>query len=210
MSTCRRCGEALESPLVCGACRTLQPVDGEPDPFHVLGLQPTQCLDAREVERRVLRLSRLVHPDVFATAPPEERELAERNTALLNGAREVLVDPVRRADHLVRSLGGPGDDEERQMPQEFLLEVLEWNEALEEARAAEPGSPERAAAAALRGPLSERRERCVAELESLLDPLPEPGSPALVEARRTLNAIRYLDRALSELEALRLEEAASR
>lgn len=210
MNTCRHCAAFLESLLVCTACRALQPVEGEPDPFRLLGYERTQRLDEREVERCVLRLSRLVHPDVFAVASPEERALAERNTALLNRAREVLVDPVRRADLLVRSLGGPADDEERQMPQEFLLEVLEWNEALEEARSADPGSPARASAAALAESLAERRSQCVARLESLLEPLPERGSPALVEARRTLNAIRYLDRALADLEALRLEEAASR
>jgi hypothetical protein len=44
----------------------------------------------------------------------------------------------------------------------------------------------------------------------LLEPLPAYGSESLREARRALNVVRYVDRALSELESLRLSRAEAR
>ncbi len=95
------------------------------------------------------------------------------------------------------------------MPREFLMEVLEWNEALEEAREAAPGSPAREALGALEDTLEERRKETLALLADTLEPLPERGAKALVTARRLLNAVRTLTRTTRELEALRLEQAAS-
>ena len=56
---------------------------------------------------------------------------------------------------------------------------------------------------------SARREATFADLAGQLDPLPDMGAASLPEARRHLNAIRYLDKTLSEIETLRLEQASS-
>jgi hypothetical protein len=47
-------------------------------------------------------------------------------------------------------------------------------------------------------------------VSGLLTPLPAPGSPALKRVRSELNAVRYIDRALSEIGTLRLERASQR
>ena len=78
------------------------------------------------------------------------------------------------------------------MPKAFLLEVLEWNEALEEAREAPAGSPPRARLEALTGELERARGEALERLGALLTPLPPDGAPQLTEARRELNALRYL------------------
>lgn len=205
---CDACGAALELPLACAACGAVQEPARELGPFEVFGLTPAWAVDRGELRKRLLAASRRVHPDYFGT-DPDARRRAEAATALLNGAYAVLEDDYRRADWLQRSLGGPDENAERQMPQEFLMEVLEWNEALEEARDAPAGSPARAALDRLRPALVERRAQTVASLGELLDPLPERGAPALVGVRQGLNAIRYLNRTLGELEALRLEQAST-
>ena len=149
-------------------------------------------------------------PAAESDALTELRALAEANTGHLNGALKSLKEPLRRADHLVRSLGGPDEAEVKDMPQEFLLEVLEWNEALEEARASDPGSAQREAAFGLKPDLEAQRSERIAAITKLLDPLPDSGSEDLTTARRELNAVRYLDRALGELESLRLADAEDR
>jgi DnaJ-domain-containing protein 1 len=150
-----------------------------------------------------------MHPDFFAGAPAAARALAERNTAELNSAFELLSDDFRRADWLVKSLGGPDENEQRDMPREFLVEVMEWNEVLEEARASASGSNAHAAALALCERLLADRRDLLARIGALLEPLPERGSLRLVDARRTLNAVRYVDRALEQIEELRLQRAPS-
>ena len=94
------------------------------------------------------------------------------------------------------------------MPKEFLLEVLEWNELLEEARSSSAVTQDRLSS--LQSDLERRRTAALDSVASLLDPLPTRGSPKLREARRELNVVRYLDRTLGELEALRLSRAAAR
>ena len=210
MDRCPHCRAALETPLACGACGRLIDPEAEPTPFEALGLERRFALDPADLRRRLLRSTRLTHPDFFGTAGADARALAERNTARLNAAYEVLSDEVARADWLVRALGGPDENAERSMPQPFLLEVLEWNELLEESRAAGPTAAVDPRLAELGSTLVRRRAATVRSIAARLDPLPEPASAALRDVRRELNAIRYLDRALAELEALRLARAEAR
>jgi molecular chaperone HscB len=164
-------------------------------------------VEGKQLTRALLDLSRRVHPDYFATAPEDQRELAERASAALNEAYEVLNDDFRRADWLVRSLGGPTDAEERQMPQAFLMEVLEWNEVVEEARGAAEGSAAWSAMLQLTDDLREARKGRLEAIGRMLSPLPERGAATLVDLRRELNAVRYIDRTQDELKTLRLEAA---
>jgi molecular chaperone HscB len=210
VSACPRCGAERSTPLACDACGVLFPPSDDLGPFETLGLAPAWKVDAAALRKRLLALTRRTHPDFFADAEPQQRELAERNSALANQAYETLSDDLARADWLVTWLGGPREGELRDMPQTFLMEVLEWNEALEEARDAAPGSPARERLSALARELASAREAALARLGGLLEPSPERGAAALAAARRELNALRYVRRTLDQIEALRLERASPR
>ena len=209
---CEECGKPLETPLVCCACGTLRALEaggGSLSPFAVLGLPETYAVDGRELRKRLLRYSRQLHPDFFATAPEGVQELAERNTAELNDAHELLTDDCLRAAWLVSARGGPDEKALRDMPQAFLMEVMEWNEALEEAQGAAPGAPERAALETLGTELTEQRDALIERVAELLGEVPT-APERLADTRRALNAIRYVDRTLTEMERLRLEQASTR
>jgi molecular chaperone HscB len=182
-------------------------VDEQVNFFELLGLEPRFGMDVGDLRRRLLRITRDIHPDFFGTAAPELRALAEQNSARVNKAFEVLADDVERADWIVTHLGGPDEQAERAMPREFLMEVLDWNEVLEEARARTDALDPRLAA--LAASLAERRAGSLAKITALLTPLPPRGSQDLTRARQELNAVRYVDRALREIEALRLARAAT-
>lgn len=201
---CTSCGAGLETPLACGDCGTMLTPSTEVSPFAVVGLELAYAVDPKELAQRVRKIARLVHPDFFAAAGPTMRALAEAHGARLNEAHEVLKDDVRRADWLVRHLGGPSEEQERAMPQAFLMEVLEWNEALDLGAAAPPGSTERLALGPLEEALAAERAQTLARVAAGLTPLPARGASALVDVRRHLNAIRYLDRALRRLRDLRI------
>jgi molecular chaperone HscB len=157
-------------------------------------------MDPTSLKKRLLQGSRLVHPD-FHGADPAARALAEVHSARLNRAYETLADEARRADALVLLLGGPSETVAREMPREFLVEVLEWNEALEDARASKTWSP---AVVRLRDELHARRQAELAGVHSLLSNPLDSSPTQLAQARARLNAVRYLDRSLTDIEALRL------
>jgi molecular chaperone HscB len=203
MASCASCGAALETPLVCSACGALFAPDPAPSPFEVFGLETAFAVDGAALEKRLLALTRRMHPDYFARDPRQHAQ-AEHNTAALNAAYDVVSDAVQRADWLVRHLGGPDELSERELPREFLVEVLEWNEALEAARDGGAVS----GLAALERDLTQRRAASLRAIEALLTPLPAQGAAALREARALLNAVRYIDRTLEELAALRSAEPA--
>ena len=115
---------------------------------------------------------------------------------------------MRRADWLVRWLGGPDENELREMPKPFLLEVLEWNERLEEARNSR--EPIESELESIESSLREQRAEIAASIRRAMSPLPARGSSELRAARQELNAMRYVDRALAEIETLRLSRAAPR
>jgi molecular chaperone HscB len=212
---CSACGESLETPLVCSACGRLHEAPEGATPFLLLGIAPGFALDEKQLQKKLFSATRRMHPDFFGGAAPEERALAERNTAELNSAHRLLSNDYRRADWLLRSLGGPDEKAEREMPRAFLMEVLEWNEALEAARESQPGSPERAALASLGTELRGRRSEVIGRAgdaidTALSDDAAERDAAALTEVRRLLNAVRYLDRALDEMESLRLAQASTR
>lgn len=165
------------------------------------------AVDGADLKRRLLRFSRLVHPDYFAARDSNLREAAERASAELNAAHALLADEAARADWLVRAAGGPDERVERALPQAFLMEVLEWNETLEAARATPLQPAAHAALAPLDAQLSARRRRVLDGLHELLTPLPAAGDPRWLLARRELNAERYLDRTLREIAALRVAQS---
>lgn len=208
MARCPHCAAELESPLGCPACGRLFYLANEPTPFEIFGLKPSFEVDVDELRRAFLKLGRLTHPDFFATQSAEMKARAEHGSALLNSAYESLADDVLRAEWLVRHLGGPDENEIRDMPKPFLMEVLEWNERLEEARHSK--KPVAAELTAMESSLREQRESITESIRGSLSPLPERGATALRDARRELNAMRYVDRAIEEIESLRLSKAAQR
>lgn len=207
MAACSQCGAPLETPIACAACGAIQSVPDDATPFALLGLEPAHAVDERDLRRRLTRAARLVHPDFHAGADDAVRSRAEALSARLNRAFETVSDATRRADWLVVHRGGPTEESERAMPAAFLAEVLDWNEVLQEARASAVHDPR---VDALAAELAGRRDAGLAALAELMAPLPERGSPRLTAARRELNALRYLDRALREIESLRLARAERR
>lgn len=210
MSACPHCQAAIESPLACPACGGILDPAADTTPFELLGLPLAWSIDRADLKKRLARYGRLVHPDFFAETPDEVRARAEQASARLNAAHALLADDAARADWLVRHLGGPGSETERELPRAFLLEVLEWSEELEGLTTGSHLPDAAPRLDALASSLEARREAGIDAVARLLTPLPARGSPELVRVRQELNALRYLERALREIEALRSGNAARR
>jgi molecular chaperone HscB len=102
--------------------------------FETLGV-PVNVDDA-ELTRRFRELSRLYHPDRWATADVETQTSALDSSALVNDAYRTLRDPFSRAEYLLRRERSIGPDATKDSaakpPQELFAQVLELQEALME------------------------------------------------------------------------------
>ncbi|HEV3142629.1 MAG TPA: Fe-S protein assembly co-chaperone HscB [Gemmataceae bacterium] len=170
------------------------------DHFERLGLPRRFALDLREVERQYLARSRALHPDFHQLGATSEQQASLESTARLNEAYGVLRDPFRRAEYLLKLEGGPLASEQKEMPPEFLEEVLELRMAIEELRETEP--PDSPARKEMEERLEQRRESMLQKVANDFDRLAASNrGEVLISIRRRLNAIKYIQGLLRDLRA---------
>jgi molecular chaperone HscB len=163
------------------------------DPFERLGLPGRFSVDSAELERQYLARSREAHPDFHSGSTAEQQGDAEADSAAINEAYATLKDPFRRAEALLKMLGGPSASEQKEMPPAFLMELLELREQIEQA-----AGP---AKAKIEAELTERENALFAGIAKSFGKCePPPAAPALLKGiRQELNAAKYLRGLLRDL-----------
>ncbi len=112
-------------------------MDFNADHFLLFELPPAFRLDASLLDQRYLELQLRVHPDRFANAGEADRRLSLQWATRVNEAYQTLKKPLPRAKYLLHLAGHDiGSENNALMPAAFLIEQMEWREAVEEARAA--------------------------------------------------------------------------
>ncbi len=119
------------------ATATLPQVGFDADHFALLGLPRSFVLDREALEHAWRELQGRVHPDRFATGSQAERRIAMQWASRVNEAHRVLRSPLRRARYLCELAGHDVSAETNTaMAPAFLMQQLEWREALDDARQA--------------------------------------------------------------------------
>lgn len=104
------------------------------DDFTLFGLPPRQALDRAALDARWRELQAEVHPDRFAAEGAAAQRVAMQWAVRVNEAYQRLKDPLRRAAYLCELRGAPVDAERNTaMPGAFLMQQMQWREALAEA-----------------------------------------------------------------------------
>lgn len=107
------------------------------DHFTLFGLAPAFRIDPLALDKRFRELQARVHPDRFAHAGEYERRVSLQWATRVNEAYQTLKNPLLRAQYLLELAGQRLDKENNAaMPPEFLMEQMEWREAVAEARQA--------------------------------------------------------------------------
>lgn len=163
------------------------------DHFQRLGLPKRYSQDPTTIEREYLARSRALHPDYHRLGSAAEQAASTELSAGLNEAYTTLKDPFKRAEYLLRLDGGPSAGELKDVPPEFLEEMLDLRM---EIAGLSPDSP---AAAAMEKQLAARRDALLTEVGGLLD---GTSRTRLTDARRLLNATKYVQNLVRDLRAL--------
>ncbi len=105
--------------------------------FQLFGLSESYQLDSTALEQHYRTLQTQVHPDKFAHLSEAEQRVSMQLSTRVNEAYQTLRSPLKRARYLL-TLHGVDTQEETNtaMPVEFLMQQMEWREAVEEAQQA--------------------------------------------------------------------------
>jgi len=110
-------------------------VDLTADFFSLFELPRTFRLNLSELDSRYRDVQAQVHPDRFAHATETERRLSMQWATHANEAYATLKKPLERAKYLLHLAGHDIQAESNTaMPADFLMEQMEWREAVMEAR----------------------------------------------------------------------------
>ena len=105
------------------------------DDFTLFGLPQRQALQRAEIDARRRDLQAQVHPDRFASEGAAAQRVAMQWAVRVNEAYQRLKDPLARAAYLCELRGVPVDAERNTaMPAAFLMQQMQWREALDEAQ----------------------------------------------------------------------------
>jgi molecular chaperone HscB len=134
--------------------------------FELLGLPVAYAVDASRLEQRYRELQTQVHPDKFAAAPEAERRVAMQWATRANEAYRTLRDPVDRARYLLALKGfDTGEESNTAMPADFLMQQMEWREAV----AAGLAAKDRRALGELRDEIAAARADMLRMLDRAID-----------------------------------------
>ena len=151
--------------------------------FVLFGLPQRFAQDRAAIDARWKELQREAHPDRFAAAGSSAQRVAMQWSVRINEAYQRLKDPLKRAAYLCE-LRGAAIDAERNtaMPAQFLVEQMEWREALDEASS-------EADLDAIADRLQSARREVLAAIEQLLDVQGDAASAA-----QQVRALMFIER----------------
>lgn len=167
-------------------------IDLQRDFFGLFGLEAKFRLDEAKLERAYREVQAQVHPDRYAHLSDSEKRLSMQWATRVNEGFQTLRRPLSRAQYLLTLNGvDPGLETNTAMSPEFLMEQMEWREAVEEALAAGDASE----LETLRLRLRAQSRELVDELAGMLD-----DRKAFDEAADTARRMMFVDKLQHEID----------
>jgi molecular chaperone HscB len=100
--------------------------------FDLLQLPKAFVIDLKKLDQNYQSIQKEIHPDRFASLGDDTKLESIKKTAQVNDAYQTLKSPIRRAEYLLQLHGVNIHDEKyTAMPQDFLMQQMEWREELE-------------------------------------------------------------------------------
>ena len=153
--------------------------------FELFGL-PTACeLDRTQVDLQWKTLQREAHPDRFASEGAAAQRIAMQWSVRINEAYGRLKDPLKRAAYLCELNGAAVNAENNtNMPSAFLMQQMEWREALDDCKALKASDAKDVALEKLLDEVDASHAQALKQIAKLIDV--EQNFPAAVGQVRAL------------------------
>jgi len=174
-------------------------MDFSQDHFALFGMPRRFAIDLSELEQRYREVQTRVHPDKHVHLSDTERRLAMQWSTQVNEAYQTLRQPLRRARYLLHLAGiDVGLERNTAMPPEFLLQQMEWREALEEVRNAADYPATEQLHIRMKQEMAEQFQRLETQLDAAPDHLGAAGTVRQMMFQEKL--LQEIDEALAAIE----------
>ena len=100
------------------------------DFFALFNIPVSFSLDEAALTSSYYKLSRQWHPDKFSLASSDEQAHAMQMTTDINDGYKTLKGEQSRLRYILELLGSAPEEGKESMPQEFLMEMMDINEAI--------------------------------------------------------------------------------
>ena len=157
--------------------------------FELFDLPACFMLDAASLDARWRALQAEVHPDRFATEGTAAQRVAMQWAVRVNEAYQRLKDPLQRAAYLCELNGAAIEAENNTaMPPAFLMQQMEWREALADAATL-------ASVEALEDEVAAHRRTALAVLQDTLD-----AERDFAQAAQQVRALMFVERFAQDID----------
>ncbi len=160
--------------------------------FALFGMPLAYAIDSAMLDQAYREVQREVHPDRFTNATDAEKRVAAQWATKANEAYRTLKSPLARGRYMLQ-LNGIDTEEESNtaMPVPFLMQQMEWREAVVAARGAQDE-------AALESLALQKRQEEKLLFALLATQLASVAS--MPAARETVRKLRFLEKLGEEID----------
>lgn len=152
LSKCWNCNFVYKSDLFCSKCKVLQEPPENLTYFDIIGVPKSYDVNVTEIQKKYKELQKLLHPDKFGTKSEvrliiidiliclsqnifflqKEKQFSETLSSLVNNAYSTLIHPLKRGLYMLKLNDITISEETDNMNAEFLMEIMEKNEEIED------------------------------------------------------------------------------
>ena len=159
--------------------------------FQLFDLPATYALDRERLDSAYRELQNQVHPDKFASKSEAEQRVAMQWATKVNEAYQALKQPISRGVYLLQLQGiDPMAANNTSIAPSFLMQQMEWREAIDEARNAK----DIVALDQLQAELNKAYRMADNELAALLDVDKNPEA-----ATESVRKLKFMDKLIAEV-----------
>ncbi|KAF7347830.1 J domain-containing protein [Mycena venus] len=136
-SRCSSCSHTLPTPLpACNRCGNISPIPPSTS-FHDIFALPSRpnpfVVDTALLKRRFREAQAVCHPDSWTSKGQHKQDIAQSLSSRVNEAYNSLLHPLRRAEYILEQNGLPMDENDKLDDLEFITEIMETRESIDEA-----------------------------------------------------------------------------
>ncbi|EZA57764.1 hypothetical protein DMN91_003037 [Ooceraea biroi] len=130
---CWNCDYMCKSELFCSKCKVLQELPQNLSYFDIMGIKRDYNVVNEDIHKKYRELQKILHPDKFGNKSEKEKQISENLSSLINKAYSTLAHPLKRGLYMLQLKGISIPEGTTNLNPEFLMEIMERNEEIENA-----------------------------------------------------------------------------